>query len=158
MWYSIHVLNACYCLSIIKCKALAASFVYHYNILGEFSLLLLRDNNNIDIPTDGSGRVDVTEIGNDKQNSLLCQYKTRRLDPTDNFRWRVGRKNIPRQMRDSEAGTHYLGWISEAFNAAPNLGIKLYRDPNVTAKDSIFNCNHKDIHQSIEVGIFYHSK
>ena len=155
MWYSIHVLNACYCLSIIKCKALAASFVYHYNILGEFSLELLRDNNNIDIPTDGSGRVDVTDIGNDKQNSLLCQYKTRSVDPTDNFRWRVGRKNIP---RDNEDGTHYLGWISEAFHDAPNLGIKIYRDPNVTAKENIFNCNHKDISQSIEVGIFYHSK
>ena len=61
--------------------------------------------------------------------------------------------------RDSEAGTHYLGWISAAFNEAPNLGIKLYRDPNVTAKENTFHCNNKNNKdESMEVGIFYQNK
>ena len=127
-----------------------------YNIVGKFSLKLPGDR---DIPTDGSGRVDVTDIGKNEQNSLLCQFKTRRYTPTDEFLWRVEGNDIPRWARDSEAGTHYLGWISAAFNEAPNLGIKLYRDPNVTAKENTFHCNNKNNKdESMEVGIFYQNK
>ena len=119
-----------------------------------------------DIPTDGSGRVSVTDISNspgDKGSGVLCQYQAERYAPTDDFRWGVGRRRdlvlIPRLNLDTDNNdTDYLGWVSETVHRAPYLGMNLYRVPDVTAKENVFICNHKDESRSTKVGIFYLSE
>ena len=117
-----------------------------------------------DIPTDGSGRVSVTDISNspgDEGSGLLCQYRYRRYHPTDEFRWGIGRRRdlvlIPRLNVD-HTETNYSGWVSQTVHRVPYLGMRLYRVPDVVAKENFVVCNHKDEHQSISVGIFYPSE
>ena len=119
-----------------------------------------------DIPTDGSGRVSVTDISNspgDEGSGLLCQYRAKRYNPTDDFCWAFGKIRrdqtlIPRPNLDTETETNYLGWASKAVHRVPYLGIKLYRVQDVVAKENIFICNHKDERRSTSVGIFYPSE
>ena len=139
-----------------------ASFFY---IVGQFSLKLLRGSSETDIPTDGSGRVSVTDISNspgDEGSGLLCQYQAERYAPTDVLRWGVGRRRdlvlIPRLDLDTETETDYLGWVSQTVHRAPYLRMKLYRVPDVVAKENVFICNHIDERRSTMIGIFYPSE
>ena len=130
--------------------------------IGQFSLKLLRGGSETNIPTDGSGRVSVTDTSNshgDEGSGLLCLYRYHRYHPTDEFRWGIGRRRlIPRLNLYPETETDYLGWVRQTVHRAPYLGIKLYRVPDVVAKENVFVCNHGEIRQSISVGIFYPSE
>ena len=137
-------------------------FLY-FHIVGQFSLKLLRGSSESDIPTDGSGRVSVTDISNspgDEGSGVLCQYQAERYAPTEEFRWGVGRRRdlvlIPKLNLDTE--TDYLGWVSQTVHSAPYLGMKLYRGPDVVAKENYFICNHKDERRYTMIGIFYPSE
>ena len=131
--------------------------------LGNFSLHLLRGGSETDIPINGSGRVRVTDISNSgEEDGLLCRYKAYRWQSTDNFLWAVGRRRdltlIPRPNLDIETETNYLGWVSESDHSAPYLRMRLYRVPDVVAKENVFICSHSDNKDSISVGIFYPSE
>ena len=144
---------------------LAASVIYQLVCISIvwLSLKLLRGGSLTDIPTDGSGRVSVTDISNspdDEGSGLLCPYQAKRYSPTDEFRWGVGERRrdltlIPRPNIDTEAGTDYLGWVSAVVYRPPNLGMKLYRVPDAVAKENFFICSHRESHRLISVGILY---
>ena len=114
-----------------------------------------------DIPIDGSGRVSVTDISNspdDEGSCLLCRYRYSRYHPTDEFRWGIGRRRLIPRLNVDNTETDYLGWVSQTVHRVPYLRMKLYRVPDVVAKENFFVCNHGEISQSISVGIFYPSE
>ena len=92
----------------------------------------------------------------------MCRYRYRRYHPSDEFRWAVGRRRdltlIPRLNTETETEASYLGWVSQTVHSAPYLGMKLYRVPDVVAKENVFVCNHNYERRSISVGIFYPSE
>ena len=88
----------------------------------------------------------------------MCRYRYSSYEHYNEFRWGVGDLTLIPRLNVDLSGTNYLGWVSESVHSRPYLGMKLYRVPDVVAKENFFICNHKERHRSILVGIFYPSE
>ena len=105
------------------------------------------------IPTDGSGRIFITNIGFDNANALICRTNTPNPNGSDYY--------LHPSMQTTSEGdrvqnTDTRGWSRNRDR--PNGIIRLRRD-STSWTEGLFTCRFHGISDpSISVGVYYPSK
>ena len=111
-------------------------------------------NQDVLIPTDGSGRILITDIGHSSNNALSCsslelgvQGGYWYLHPTN--------KTTADIYKITSSGTPDRGWRE----IERDHEISLWRASDTPAEEGVFTCNLLgDNNPPVSVGIYYHSK
>ena len=124
---------------------------------GNPTLTLIKDGLNKSIPTDGSGRVSVTNVSSnitDDDSGLVCLYRSSRYFASARFYWQLHGVEVVRLYVDE---TEYLGWVNRIIRQAPYFKTTLKRGQDKIAVEGFFTCNYEN-KIFVSVGVLYPSE
>ena len=115
--------------------------------------------NGISIPTDGSGHVRVTTIGDTNRNALICR-SGKAISSSGN--WYLHPTEMSTDDGDrivSDVGGPDRGWYrNRATDSEGHRLVRLWRDSD-TPEEGVFTCHiPEDINTPVSVGIYYPSE
>ena len=109
--------------------------------------------NGRNISTDGSGRIDVNDIGHG-DGPLICQSST----ATRSGDWYLHPTELTTEEQDRIKDTSQ-GWFSTKAIAINNQQVRLRRAVSPSAQEGVFTCHIRgDSDTPISVGIYYPSE
>ena len=119
--------------------------------------MTLRLNGDDSIPTDGSGRILITNIGVNSSRALTCD-SDRTILSGDTANWYLNAVSQSTASEDRILGQDSRGWRRNRERA--NGIVRLFRnDANTTHLEGVFTCHIEvDPESPISVGIFYASE
>ena len=127
--------------------------------------LTLHLNGYISIPTDGSGRILITDIGLDDDSTnaddagaLLCQSDV--TTDAGNGNWYLHPTQQSIAGGDRIESTDPRGWSRNRGSSSDgHLLVRLKRHSTITAEEGVFTCNVSgDSNTPVSVGIYYPSE
>ena len=110
------------------------------------------------IPTDGSGRILITDIGLVDAGALFCQSDV--ATAAGNANWYLHPTQLNTEEDDRIQSNDPRGWArNRGINSNGHRLVRLKRHSIITAEEGVFTCHVVgDINTPVSVGIYYPSK
>ena len=110
------------------------------------------------IPTDGSGRIRITDIGLVDTDALLCQSDV--AAEAGNANWYLHPTQLSTEEGDRIQNNDNRGWSrNRGSNSDGHRLVRLKRHSTITAEEGVLTCNVVgDSNTPISVGIYYPSE
>ena len=120
--------------------------------------LTLHLNGYDSIPTGGSGRILITDIGLVDAGALLCQSDVETAP--GNANWYLHPTQLSTAEGDRIQTTDPRGWSrSRSFNSNAHRLVRLKRHSTITAEEGVFTCHVVGASNTpVSVGIYYISQ
>ena len=110
------------------------------------------------IPTDGSGRILITDIGNSSESALICTCQSDMIGNVGTSNWYLHPTQLGISESDVISSTGTEGWETNRATSDDGRVVRLMRVSD-SAKEGIFTCHIPGCNNSpVPVGIYYPSE